>query len=154
VRQYAKCEKDGATLWFRTDFIGRVTAVCPTCDEGHPPPPKPGAPGIPEWEVDLAIPRRSCDFCGETFTPRVANQKYCSKPCVDSVEAERARKIALGRRTEIPERRCAGVGCTTRFRPRTTLQKYCSSACRERGPRDTPIQKACRTRALNRMIQG
>jgi len=120
VRQYAKCEKDGATLWFRTDFIGRVTAVCPTCDEGHPPPPKPKEPedwGTPELDEIVCQNQE----CRKIFVPKTTWQKCCCRECTASLRN-------LGRTGRKPKS-CAIASCRKPFLPSANHHIYCSRAC-------------------------
>jgi hypothetical protein len=59
---------------------------------------------------------RRCERCGAVYTPRSANQRYCTPVCRD------------GARVARPCRHCDS--CGIEFEPRTATQRFCGIACR------------------------
>lgn len=57
-----------------------------------------------------------CARCGAAFTPRAANQRYCSTVCRDGIRPARASAV------------CPNCGCD--FVPRVPTQRYCCNRCR------------------------
>ena len=65
-----------------------------------------------------------CDNCGKEFTPRIGNQRFCSRKCSDlKWQADRA----AARRASLRVRKCAQ--CGKEFQPRTGNQIYCCRSC-------------------------
>ncbi len=76
----------------------------------------------------------NCEMCGEKFTPRDGNQKYCCDKCRErrnTIIARQKRHAKLG----ISDSRICYM-CGKEF-PRTNgNRKYCSDECREKAKRE------------------
>lgn len=87
--------------------------------------------------VDLSIPdpkpikvelvARSCDSCGETYTPRVATQIFCNPVCRKKVSDARNRGYAT------PQPRDC-LTCGTTYTPIRRTSRFCSKRCMDMNP--------------------
>jgi len=71
---------------------------------------------IGSWRTQM----RSCDQCGQEFTPRRRRQRFCSRAC----------KLAYHGllRKALERANCAYCGAV--FRPRRSTARFCRPACR------------------------
>ena len=82
-----------------------------------------------------------CEVCGNDFSQRSVNQKYCSADCVRKLHL--AKRIA--ERKERQPRRLECKTCGTEFIDTSSNSKYCSVSCREKADRQKRKEKAPKT---------
>lgn len=77
----------------------------------------------------MGYSEKVCDICGQEFTPRASNAKYCSSDCKREVDNERRRSTFKEKwGTENPILECRY--CGKKFRPKNIWHTtYCSKDC-------------------------
>lgn len=111
-------------------------ATTPAAATAPTPPTAPPAEAAPDPDPPprasrAPIEAKPCDHCGETFTPRVPNQRFCSRTCCNRFHASeqwKRRKAATeASGTETQERTCEK--CGKAFTPRMHKQRFCTPQC-------------------------
>lgn len=78
--------------------------------------------GSSKREVNMTP--KSCDFCGETFTPHGGGCQFCP-----NCQMRTSRKTSRRTRAPITERVCANALCSNVYMPRRRSHVCCSDRC-------------------------
>lgn len=128
---YARCGKCQEITRFHIDRLGRVSEICPVCDEGRKPSTSP--------ELRRAIERmqrtdlRFCAFdeCGKDYVPASNRQQYCSESCYKAHLRATGGKAIAAYKASLPKRKCEYDQCRKWFQPNTELQRFCEGRCQK-----------------------
>lgn len=130
--QKEECPRCRDFLGYETDWIGRVKAICPHCDEHRPHSRARWLARFAEENEAVVGPApdeaaRWCQWCGlamPAHRPKFA--RYCSDQCTQQRAADAKRLKERAR----PPHPCATEGCQG-----TTRSTYCLPCARGKGGR-------------------
>ena len=96
-------------------------------------------PCVRSREDSRRVYRRTCPRCGNEFTGRSNNQKYCSDPCSTAANEEHYERM----RKPLIDHELICRGCGTGFTSRNPHRRFCSPRCLGIGGHPGNVERIC-----------